>query len=63
MTFSEKLQREKLASLKGQLQYANDCLLNRKSEMASYEVKEYEGMKSDFEQEIEQLETHIKNVF
>ncbi len=62
MSFTEKLQREKLEGLKGQLNYTNDCL-SRKNEMQAWELKEYEGLKSSYEQEITELENHIKNVF
>ena len=62
MSFTEKLQREKLQSLKGQLNYTNECLV-RQNEMQSWEVKEYNNLKSSYEQEILELENHIKNVF
>ena len=62
MSFTEKLQREKLQSLKGQLNYTKECLA-RQNEMQSWEVKEYNNLKSSYEQDILELENHIKNVF
>lgn len=63
MSFTEKLQREQLESLKGQFNYASDCLANRQNEMASFEVKEYTKVAADLANEILELENHIKNVF
>ena len=63
MSFTEKLQREQLESLKGQFNYVSDCLANRQNEMASFEVKEYTKLASDLANEILEIENHIKNVF
>ena len=63
MSFTEKLQREQLESLKGQFNYASDCLANRQNEMTSFEVKEYTKVTTDLANEILELENHIKNVF
>lgn len=63
MSFTEKLQREKLQGLNGQLNYANDCLLSRINEMEDFEVKEYLLLNSELKSEISLLENHIKNVF
>ena len=63
MSHSEKIQRENLESLKGQLQYTNDCLLNRIDEMEDFEVKEFVNLNQYYKEEIYNLENHIKNVF
>lgn len=63
MSFTEKLQREQLESLKGQFNYASDCLANRQNEMASFEVKEYTKVAADLANEILELENHINLVF
>ncbi len=62
MSHAEMVKREELASLKGQLNYTNECL-SRQNEMQSWEIKEYNNLKSGYEQEIAELENHIKNVF
>jgi hypothetical protein len=63
MSHVEMIKREELASLKGQLNYANDCLLYRIDEMEDFEVKEFLKLNSDYKIEISFLENHIKNVF
>lgn len=63
MTHIEKIQRENLESLKGQLKYTNDCLMNRINEMEDWEVKEFVQLNADYNIEIFELENHIKEVF
>lgn len=63
MSFTEKLQRENLSSLKGQLNYNTNCLMNRINEMEDWEVKEFLTVNSQYRVEILALENHIKNVF
>lgn len=63
MSFTEKLQREQLGSLKGQFNYASACLANRQNEMTSCEVKEYTKVATDLANEISELENHINLVF
>lgn len=62
MTHVEMIKREELVSLKGQLNYTNECL-SRKNEMQPWEFKEYNNLKSGYEIEIAELENHIKNIF
>lgn len=63
MTHIEKIQKENLESLKGQLNYTNDCLMNRINEMDDWEVKEFVQLNADYNIEIFELENHIKKVF
>lgn len=63
MSFTEKLQRENLESLKGQLNYSIDCLSNRINEMEDWEVKEYLQVHKSTQSEYVSLYNHIQNVF
>lgn len=63
MAHAEKIQREKLESLKGQLAYTTDCLMNHINEMEDWEVKEYVAVSLDYKEEISQLQQHISEVF
>ena len=63
MTIQEKIQREELASLKGQFNYASDCLANRQDEMEPFEIKEFERLCVDYALEISELEAYINLVF
>lgn len=62
MSTSIKLQIEELASLRGQREYAVDCLVNRIDEMEDSEVREYLEVKTGLDSEINFLENHLKNV-
>lgn len=63
MSFTEKIQRENLQSLKGQLDYSIDCLSNRIDEMEDWEIKEYIQVYQDAQSEYVNLYNHIQNVF
>lgn len=63
MIIQEKTQRENLASLKGQFNYASDCLANRQNEMEAFEIKEFESLCVNLALEIAELEQHINLVF
>jgi len=62
MTLTIKTQIENLVSLKGQKEYAINCLMNSINEMEDFEVKEFLKMKSDLNSEILFLENHLKRV-
>lgn len=63
MSHIEKIQKENLESLKGQLEYNTDCLMNRIDEMEDWEVKEFLTGNASYKEEIADLENHIKEVF
>ncbi len=60
MSIVEKLKREELVSLNGQLNYVNEAL---EANLENWERKEYEQVKSELILDIENLENHIKNIF
>lgn len=47
-----------LNSIKGQLEYVKNALLNKR--LAAWEIKEYSELKNEYQKEIERLENHIE---
>lgn len=59
MSIAKQLQEKKLQDLKGQLNYANNCLINRFYEMEKWEIKEYTVLKEKLEVQVRSLEIHL----
>ena len=51
---------EKLQNAHKQLSYVCNVIENNSSELAAWELKEYQSLKADYELEISELNTHIK---
>lgn len=63
MSHAQKIQLENLSSLKSQMDYSSDILLNRIDEMEDWEVKEYIAVHLDTQSEYNNLFLHIKYNF
>ena len=59
MSIAKQLQEQKLQDLKGQLNYANNCLINRFDEMEKWEIKEYTFLKEKLEIQVRSLQIHL----